>query len=584
MIRILTIIFTAAAAVLSSFFNNDVYHRYTSLTEVIETYFGSADEGHCAPAEEAEKVVTQEEEQEEQDEKRLLVFETTDLHGYLFDASAGDPERFQYRLAYIANEINKARNSDEYDDVILLDGGDIYQGTPFSSLTGGAPMRLALETIGYDAVALGNHEFDWDVQEYAADREGTLPPYEVGEYFGDPDIPVLACNLYEADTMERVSFTQDYLIIERAGIKTAVIGYIPDYSSTILQEKIEPYYIEEDLSKLNALAGTVIEEEDPDATIILVHGDPVSVAEAMDPELVDLVVGGHTHKSNIGRADNGISFIEGYCYGQGYATAVLVIGAEGNVRIEDIGYTSIVENRFQLYDMEVNTELLDSEIMDISHAAWDAIHEEMGEVLGYVATSVKKRQTGDSPSTIIGNWFTDLELRATEKYGTVAAFYNSGGIRAQFKIQGNNKTRDITVYDIYSMAPFGNSLLIYDITGSELAKLIADGLKDSDYGDQVSGLTFTYTENAPNEPVILNITLDDGTDVDLSDSDTLYRVCVSEYSATYPGSVFQDKEPVIPPADSPIDNESFIEVLREEAAENEGFLYIDMRVRGTKIL
>ena len=584
MIRILTIIFTAAAAVLSIFFNKDVYHRYTSLTEVIETYFGSADEGHCAPAEEAEKVVTQEEEQEEQDEKRLLVFETTDLHGYLFDASAGDPERFQYRLAYIANEINKARNSDEYDDVILLDGGDIYQGTPFSSLTGGAPMRLALETIGYDAVALGNHEFDWDVQEYAADREGTLPPYEVGEYFGDPDIPVLACNLYEADTMERVSFTQDYLIIERAGIKTAVIGYIPDYSSTILQEKIEPYYIEEDLSKLNALAGTVIEEEDPDATIILVHGDPVSVAEAMDPELVDLVVGGHTHKSNIGRADNGISFIEGYCYGQGYATAVLVIGAEGNVRIEDIGYTSIVENRFRLYDMEVNTELLDSEIMDISHAAWDAIHEEMGEVLGYVATSVKKRQTGDSPSTIIGNWFTDLELRATEKYGTVAAFYNSGGIRAQFKIQGNNKTRDITVYDIYSMAPFGNSLLIYDITGSELAKLIADGLKDSDYGDQVSGLTFTYTENAPNEPVILSITLDDGTDVDLSDSDTLYRVCVSEYSATYPGSVFQDKEPVIPPADSPIDNESFIEVLREEAAENEGFLYIDMRARGTKIL
>lgn len=151
------------------------------------------------------------------------------VHGYLFDASSGYQESFQYRLAYIANEVNEARASEEYDDVILLDGGDIYQGTPFSSLTGGAPMRLALETMEYDAVALGNHEFDWDVREYCADDEGTLPPYEIGDYFGDPDIPVLACNLYDAKTMERVPFTQDYMIIERSGVKTAVIGYIPDF-------------------------------------------------------------------------------------------------------------------------------------------------------------------------------------------------------------------------------------------------------------------------------------------------------------------------------------------------------------------
>ncbi|MBQ9612117.1 MAG: hypothetical protein IJV14_05955 [Lachnospiraceae bacterium] len=49
---------------------------------------------------------------------------------------------------------------------------------------------------------------------------------------------------HDADTMERVPFTQDYLIIERAGVKTAVIGYVPEYSSTILQEKIRPYYTE----------------------------------------------------------------------------------------------------------------------------------------------------------------------------------------------------------------------------------------------------------------------------------------------------------------------------------------------------
>lgn len=64
------------------------------------------------------------------------------------------------------------------------------------------------------------------------------------------------------------------------------------------------------------------EEEQPDATIILTHGDPGPVAEAMDPDFADLVLGGHTHEINIENAENGIPFMQGNCYGQGYATAV----------------------------------------------------------------------------------------------------------------------------------------------------------------------------------------------------------------------------------------------------------------------
>ena len=45
--------------------------------------------------------------------------------------------------------------------MLLLDGGDLYQGTPFSNLTGGAVIRAAFDRMKYDAVALGNHDFDW---------------------------------------------------------------------------------------------------------------------------------------------------------------------------------------------------------------------------------------------------------------------------------------------------------------------------------------------------------------------------------------------------------------------------------------
>ena len=99
----------------------------------------------------------------EDGEVRIRVFETSDIHGYLLDTSGGDEAAFQYRLAYIAQVVNEARASGDYDDVLLVDGGDIYLGMPVSNLTTGAAVRAALDAMDYDAVALGNHEFDWGV-------------------------------------------------------------------------------------------------------------------------------------------------------------------------------------------------------------------------------------------------------------------------------------------------------------------------------------------------------------------------------------------------------------------------------------
>ena len=65
---------------------------------------------------------------EDNAEVRIRIFETSDIHGSLLDTSSAKVETFQYRLAYIAKVINDARNSGEYDDVILLDGGDCCCG------------------------------------------------------------------------------------------------------------------------------------------------------------------------------------------------------------------------------------------------------------------------------------------------------------------------------------------------------------------------------------------------------------------------------------------------------------------------
>ena len=523
----------------------------------------------------------------EEGETRILVIETTDIHGYIMDASSGDPAAFQYRLARIGRLIDEERNSGRYDGVLLLDGGDLYQGTPVSNMTGGAAIRAAVDRMGYDAVALGNHEFDWDVTEYAADSDGTIAPYELGGCIGDAKIPVLASGLYDAATGRRVSFTKDYAVFEKAGKRIAVIGYIPDYRHDIMADRIAPYRIDGDLGHLNELCRRVKEAERPDAVVVLAHENPAIVAAALDPELAVLVAGGHTHKIAAGKADNGLAYMQGNCYAQGFASAVLVFGPEG-VSAEDVRYTDIMTDRSLLTDTAENTPGLDAGLLELSKVLWDAVSEEMSEVLGYIDKPVMtdRNRVGASSG---GNFFTGLMLRATQAEGTVAAFYNTGGIRARFAIPDGAEKRNITVYDVYTLAPFCNSLLVYEITGAEMKQELIDGMKHPNFGDQMSGLTFTYTatgdadtDRADREYTILSITLSDGTAVDPEDTRTLYRVCTSEFNATQPGSVFEDKDPVVPAADAPTDNEAFIQVLREEGKMNNGYIAVDDGPRGTE--
>ena len=515
---------------------------------------------------------------------RIRVFETTDVHGYLMDTSSGDEATFQYRLAYIAGVVNEARADESYADVLLLDSGDIYQGTPVSNLTYGTALRAAFDAMGYDAVGLGNHEFDWGVTAYCADEDATLPSYEMDGASGEPDIPILAANLYDAETGKRVEFTKDYVIVEKAGYTVALIGYIPDYSMDIMAAQIAPYTIDESLESLAALVEQVDALENPDITVIVAHEAPAGVAEAMDPELVDLVVGGHRHAGTAGTASNGIAYIQGGNYAQGYASATLVVTAEGEVFVEDAAYTAITGDKTLLYDTEENADHLDADILAISHAAWESVREDMEEVLGYIDTPVDKTSTGDNGSTTAGNWITGLMLRATAEWDTVAAFYNTGGIRTEFRLESGEEQRVLTTGDIYAIAPFCNSLLVYELTGAELAQQLINGMKNGNYGDQMSGLTFTYeSEGTGRDAVctIVSITLDDGTEVDPTDTETLYRVCTSSYSGTLAGGVFETKESIVSEAEAPIDNITMIALLREEARDNEGRIAVDTSPRGT---
>lgn len=531
----------------------------------------------------------------------IKVFETTDIHGYSMDTSTYKEETFQYRLAYIANIVSQAREDEAYDDVLLLDGGDIYQGTPISNQTYGAALRATFDKMGYDAVGLGNHEFDWDVTKYAADSEGTMAPYEIGEFKGNADIPVVMSNLYYAGTDTRVDFTQDYTIVEKAGHKIAVIGWANDYRDEIKASQIEPYEIHDDIEELKKLAANVKSREKAEVVIILVHADPAGIADELDPDVVDLVAGGHTHKMINGTSDvTGIDYMQGYCRAYGYSTTEIKISPNGEVDVETPEYVDIasdVDLIPNLYYKDGSNDALDSEIVKISQTAWDEIAEEMNEVLCTVDKSITRDFIDETngASTVAGNWIADRMLEITKEQNTVAAFTNRGGIRSDIQLEPGEETRDITVADIYTMMPFGNRIYVYTITGKQMAEHMENaliglnpeigmnnGYEASNYGDQFSGIRMTYRVVDGGIKVVSIIT-DDGECIDVNDEENTYNVCVSEYCATLEGSVFENLTPIVSPDDAPTDNLAIISELREYREMDELDIEVDTTMHSMRV-
>ena len=511
----------------------------------------------------------------------IKVFETTDVHGYITDVSSYKEDTFEYRLAYFSKIVNDARNNDAYEDVLLLDTGDIYQGTPHSNLTYGAAMRAAYDQMDYDAVGLGNHEFDWDVKTYATDAKGTMAPYEIGSYKGDSDIPVLMSNLYYKDSGERVEFTQDYTIVDKGDYKVVIVGWADDYSADIKASQIAPYTIDDNREKLKELAEEV--DKKADIVVILAHSDPKSIAEEMDPEVVDLVAGGHTHKNVNGTADNGIDYMQGNCYAYGYSTAEIKVNPETkDVEVTTPEFKDISpkggDHSYLYYNNGNNTQL-DPEVTKISQAAWDAVKGEMYEVLGTVDQSITRDfiDEANGTSSIAGNWLADMMLAATKDQNTVAAFANRGGIRANLEMAEGASSRDITVADIYTISPFGNRILTFAITGQQMAQQLERALiglnpeieidsdaayQASNLGDQFAGITATY-KVVDGGIKVLSIMTDDGQMIDVNDTTKTYNVCVNEYCATLDGSVFKGMTPLVAMDEAPVDNLSTIAALRE---------------------
>ncbi|MHC5012824.1 MAG: bifunctional metallophosphatase/5'-nucleotidase, partial [Planctomycetota bacterium] len=218
---------------------------------------------------------------------RLTILHTNDLHGQL-DPLPASPVRAILRgkpaggFAHLASMVRSARKEAAAGGahLLLLDAGDLYQGTPVGNETRGEAVVAAMNALAYDAVTLGNHEFDYGLKNVA--RLAKLA-----------DWPLLAANV--GGDASWTDALRPYVILTppRAPCRIAIIGLVTPET---------PDQTTPDLSGLAVfsdpvtVARSLLEQVDADLHIVLSH-----LGRRADMELgralpqIDLIVGGHSH-------------------------------------------------------------------------------------------------------------------------------------------------------------------------------------------------------------------------------------------------------------------------------------------------
>lgn len=220
---------------------------------------------------------------------KLTILHTNDTHSRLepFPMDGGRNQGLG-GVAGRARLINQIRQEEEH--VLLLDAGDIFQGTPYFNIYKGEPEIRAMSTLGYDACTIGNHDFDAGMENLAT------------QLTRHANFPMLVCN-YDFTGTPMEYKTQPYKIFKKGKLKIGVFGVGIEGKGLIPDNLFGATKYLDPVQKANEVAYELKKFKYCDMIICLSHlgnqykgNDMVSdEVLAKQSENIDLIIGGHTH-------------------------------------------------------------------------------------------------------------------------------------------------------------------------------------------------------------------------------------------------------------------------------------------------
>ncbi len=438
---------------------------------------------------------------------KLTVIGTADFHGALeaeIDRDTG--KRLLGGIDVMAAYIQAVRAQNP-GGVVLLDAGDLYQGTLLSAASEGAAVVEFYNMLGYDAVEVGNHDFDFGPLGYHCMPSGPDedPLGVIKMRIAESKFPWLCANMYDRSSGRPVSWTnlRPYTIITRKGIKIAVIGLIltetPLVTNPLNVKGLEFHPLLDTLRRILPEvrakgAGVVIVlahagvRRDPRSGKI--HGQIADLAGELEPGEVDLIIGGHEHVTFTGRI-NGIPVVQTRPRGAEFARVELLVDGQSGrllkdgLRLQDnVPFARGEKGTPPVYAGRKTEPLANfaAKLVEFKRCIEKLEHIKLGRTL-----STMDNQTAlDSP---VGNLVTDA-MRATDKAIDIA-MYNSGGLRTSI-LRG-----DITYGRIYEVVPFDNNIVLVSLTGTQITEIIEHGLSGPYGVMEISGLRVEFDASAP---------------------------------------------------------------------------------------
>ena len=409
-------------------------------------------------------------------------------------------------IAQLATLIDSFRATEE--NVFLFDAGDIFTGV-LAKLTRGEVSFELMNTMGYDAMAIGNHEFEYGWQVLA--RQKHRVPF-----------PVLGANLFYKDT--DIHFAQPYSIIERDGVRIGVIGIMGQDAATALNppniaglEVRDPKSIVPEYVKLL--------RPDVDLVVLLTHQGktaPMQTDDEAHPEIkrdieadielagvidgIDVLLAGHADAGTeqpVIHPQTGTLIMQ--TYGQGFHLGFLQIQVDP-VKQGVLAYEG------RLVPVDSDRLIPDARVAE-KLAAYRNRHGEIYEFVGHASDRLGRRYNEESD---LGNLFADIRREET---GAQVGVSLSGAIRRDIP------AGPVTVAMLLDAYPFIDDTVTVRLSGARIINALEHSLSLERGIMQVSGMTVRYDPGRPVGSRVLEVRIGE----DVLRQDATYTVAAGRF-------------------------------------------------------
>ena len=387
------------------------------------------------------------------EDKDLKIYYVNDTHGSFTrtDEEAGISYIGQYIMSNVENNTKNGVAS------LVLSGGDMFQGGIESNETHGDIMIDAMNIIGFDAMALGNHEFDWG-EEYLSKFQDKL------------DCPLLSCNTFYADGSE-VPYLSKYTVVEKLGVKIGIIGAVEANIGSSITGSIANKFRFPDPTRYMQSISSDLRKEGCDIIIGIFHdggfdgseGEPTKYNsltredESTGRKYLDAMFFAHDHQMKKG-VYNDVPFLETGSNGRNIGE--MVLNLEGN------GYSFTVKNSsVSVLNAFRNCTKPSDEIDALANKYSDVIGDPDEVICTFDKTYSREEFTVLMCQAML--WYVNEHPRYFDNVTVYFASHNTGGVRYYPIPEG-----EFTYRDLVKVMPFDNELCIQTCTQTNIINMM----------------------------------------------------------------------------------------------------------------